>query len=78
MRFALFDLPALIRGRCQVAFGFRSLGSWFQMTTVVAIVGIALLAHPSQMRFAIFDSPALIRGRCQVAFGFRSLDSWFR
>ena len=77
MRFAVFDSPSLIRGRCQVAFSFPSLlcGLSVQMTTAVAAVGIAFWLHPLQMRFALFDSPALISGRCQVAFGFRSLGS---
>jgi hypothetical protein len=46
MRFATFDSPAFIRGRCQVAFSFPSLlcGLSVQMTTVVAIAGIALRA----------------------------------
>jgi hypothetical protein len=44
MRFAVFDSPALIRGRCQVAFSFPSLlcGLSVPMTTAVAVVGITL------------------------------------
>jgi hypothetical protein len=49
-------------GRCQVAFSFPSLlcGLSVQMTTAIAMVGIAFQASSFEMHLADFDSSALI------------------
>ena len=75
MRFAVFDSPSLIRGRCQVAFSFPSLlcGLSVQMTTAVAAVGILFPASSFANAVCRFRFTGTHRGRSQVAFSFPSL-----
>ncbi len=72
MRFAVFDSPELIRGRCPVAFSFPtpSVRCRFRRQLWLPLSESPFMPNPLQMRFAVFDSAALIRSRCRVAFSF--------
>ncbi len=79
MRFAVFDSPALIRGRCPGCIQFSIPPLWvvgFRRPLRLLLSESPLWLHPSQMRFSVFDSPALIRGRCQGCIQFSIPPLW--